>query len=299
MRRILLTGAAGFLGRQLHKRYGAEGEWLTLDRKGSGARLQGDLADLALVREAAAFRPDVVFHLASVPGAEAERDPGLSRRVNLDASLGLFAALAATGAKPRVVYASSVAVYGEAARTHAGRKTAPAPASTYGAHKRMVEIALTDHTRRGELSGAMLRLPGVIARAEASGFGSAFMSELPRALAQGRPYLCPVSPQAVAWWMSAPCAARALRHAGEIAQAGVLQPPALRLSVAEVVTVACALYGEPRRALVSYAPDARLEAAFGRYGDLDADFERSLGFADDGDARELLRAALEDVETPA
>ncbi len=296
MRRILVTGAAGFLGRTLTRRYGERGEWLRLDREiddgGPGAALRGDLSDPAVISAAAAFRPDVVFHLASVPGALAERDAGASRRINLDASLNLFAALAASGARPRVVYASSVAVYGEAAQSRVDSETPARPATTYGAHKRMVEIALMDHVRRGELSGLALRLPGVIARPRGAGFGSAFMSELPRALAMGLPYVCPVSPQAVAWWMSAACAAFNLMHAAGMDATGVLQPPALRLTVGAVFEAALALFGEGGRALVSFDPDPRIEAAFGRFGELDASAARALGFRDDGEALSLLRAAL-------
>lgn len=298
MRRILVTGAAGFIGRALTQRFADAAEWLRLDREidedGPGAALRGDFGDPEILREAAAFAPEIVFHLASVPGALAEREPDLSRRVNLDASLNLLATLAACPRQPRIVYASSVAVYGETARGRVGRETAAQPTSTYGAHKRMVEIALTDHLRRGDLTGVALRLPGVVARPQASGFGSAFMSELPRAFAQGRRYVCPVSPEAVCWWLSVEGAALALMHAAGIEQNGVFQAPALRLTVGEIIDALARRYGESRRDLVTFAPNAPLEAIFGRYGELDDDDERRLGFGDDGDADRLLATALED-----
>ena len=156
----------------------------------------------------------------------------------------------------------------------------------------MAEIALADHSRRGELSGIALRLPGLIARpGKTTGFGSAFMSELPRAYAAAEPYVCPVS-QATAWWMSVGCAARNLARAASIDVCGELQLPALRLSVAEIVDALSDLFGPDRRALISFNPDQRIEALFGRFPELATAKEEALGFAHDGTPTELITEAL-------
>ena len=255
--------------------------------------LQDRIDDLDALERARLPEYDLVFHLASVPGGLAEREPGLGRRVNLDASLDLFDRLASGGRRPRVVYASSIAVYGEVDDAPVGAETPTRPASSYGTHKRMTEMALADHTRRGDISGVAVRLPGLIARPErAAGFGSAFMSELPRAVAAGRSYVCPVSPQAVAWWMSVSCAAANLAHAAIANTCGNLQLPALRLSVAEIVDCLARIYGEERRALVSFRPDPRVERDFGRFPALATAREEALGFVHDGDATNLLQKAL-------
>ena len=235
----------------------------------------------------------MIYHLASVPGALAEREPALGRRVNLDATLDLFDRLAACGRRPRVVYASSVAVYGDMDGRPIGVDSPARPTSTYGAHKRMAEIALSDHSRRGELSGIALRLPGLIARpGKSAGFGSAFMSELPRAYAAGKPYVCPVSPESAAWWMSAGCAARNLLRAASIDVCGEVQLPALRLSVAEIVDVLSDLFGPDRRSLITFKPDERIEALFGRFPKLSTARDEALGFADDGSSITLIKEAL-------
>ena len=220
--RILVTGAAGFLGRALLRTLASrsrEDQITALDiappsnaeATGRISWLSGALDDRDTMERVGLQDFDIVYHLASVPGALAEREPALGRRVNLDATLDLFDRLAACGRRPRVVYASSVAVYGDMDGRPIGVDSPARPTSTYGAHKRMAEIALSDHSRRGELSGIALRLPGLIARpGKSAGFGSAFMSELPRAYAAGKPYDCPVSPESAAWWMSAGCAARNL-----------------------------------------------------------------------------------------
>ncbi len=143
--------------------------------------------------------PERIKHLASVPGGLVEREPALGRRVNLDATINVFERLAASRQRPRVVFASSVAVYGDMDGRPIGSDSPTRPTITSGAHKRMAEIALADFSRRRDVSGIALRLPGLIARpGPATGFGSAFMSEAPRAYAAGKPYVWPVSPRATA-----------------------------------------------------------------------------------------------------
>jgi D-erythronate 2-dehydrogenase len=303
--RVLLTGAAGFLGRALLRTLASrspDDEITAMDLMAPSSKaamagriswLSGAVDDREVMAKAGLQDFDVIYHLVSVPGALAEREPALGRRVNLDATLDLFDRLAASSRRPRVVYASSVAVYGDMDGQSIGAHSPTRPTSTYGAHKRMAEMALADHSRRGGLSGIALRLPGLIARpGKATGFGSAFMSELPRAYAAAEPYVCPVSEQATAWWMSAACAASNLARAASIDLCGDFQLPALRLSVAEIVDALSDLFGPDRRALISFNPDQRIEALFGRYPDLATAREETLGFAHDGTPTKLIKEAL-------
>ncbi|WP_315785443.1 NAD-dependent epimerase/dehydratase family protein [Bradyrhizobium sp. SZCCHNPS1003] len=302
--RILVTGAEGFIGRALLCRLltdmdGTDVTGLDLAVAppwASGDRLRwirGGLDDRAVLEQLGAAPFDLVFHLASIPGGRAEAEPALGRRVNLDASLDLLQLLAQSRHRPRVVYASSIAVYGALSQAPVSAQTEARPAITYGAHKRMVEIALADHTRRGDLSGIALRLPGIVARPRpVSGFGSAFMSELLHALSAGESYVCPVSPDATAWWLSAKAAVDNLVLAGKLDVCGTLQPPALRLSIAEVVASSVQLFGTARSAGVSFAPDARIEAVFGRYPELDASAELALGFAHDASVADMISNAV-------
>ena len=123
--RILVTGAAGFLGRALLRTMASrapDDEITALDvtansseaaAPGQFSWLSGAVDDREVMEKAGLQDFDIIYHLVSVPGALAEREPALGRRVNLDATLDLFDRLAASGRRPRVIYASSVAVYGE------------------------------------------------------------------------------------------------------------------------------------------------------------------------------------------
>ena len=173
--RVLVTGAAGFLGRALlHvlalRMPGDEITGLDLSNAPQSSAtdrvswLRGALDDREMMERGGIQDFDIVYHLASVPGGLSERESALGRRVNLDATLDLFDRLAASGRRPRVVYASSVAVYGTMNGSPISADSPTRPASTYGAHKLMAEIALADHCRRGDLSGVALRLPGLIVR---------------------------------------------------------------------------------------------------------------------------------------
>ncbi|MGO8910924.1 MAG: NAD-dependent epimerase/dehydratase family protein [Bradyrhizobium sp.] len=301
--RILVTGAAGFIGSALLKSLIGEPagpEIVAVDLAerpawAAAARVRwicGGVDNRAVMDAIFRAEFDLVFHLSSVPGALAENDPRLGRRVNLDASLDLLERLAAMSRCPRVVYASSIAVYGPSSGPVSSRMP-PRPAITYGAHKRMVEIALADHVRRGEISAISVRLPGIVARpGPATGFGSAYMSELLHALSAGKPYCCPVSPSATAWWLSVTQAVNNLIHAGAIAHCGAVQVPALCLAVDEIVEGIADVYGTERASLIQYRPDDRIEATFGRLPELDVADERELGFTDDGSVATLIRNAL-------
>lgn len=169
--RVLITGGGGFIGAHLADLLRERGELggrrigalaladQALPETAGETAIRGDLTQPAVMAKVATFRPDVVFHLAAVPGGASEADYALGRRVNLDASLSLFEALAASGTRPTVVYASSIAVYGTDLPDLVTPKTPLRPPLTYGAHKQVCEILLADFTRRGLLDGRSVRLP--------------------------------------------------------------------------------------------------------------------------------------------
>lgn len=310
--KVLVTGAGGFIGAELTRLLQARGrvgelpvsalaladQRLAKDVPEGALRIEGDLGSAAMLQRVAEFRPDVVFHLAAVPGGAAEADQVLGRRMNLDTTLALFELLVDAERPPVMVYASSIAVYGTALPAVVRPDTPLRPPLTYGAHKLACEILLADFSRRGLLDGRSVRLPGIVARPrEPSGLASAFMSDMLHALRAGERFTCPVSPQATAWWMSAPCCAENLLHAAamDVSRADPARAwplPVLHLSMAQVIETCAMLYGEDRRQLVTFEPNEKLEAVFGRYPPLDDSAARALGLHEDGSPENLVRRSL-------
>jgi nucleoside-diphosphate-sugar epimerase len=243
-----------------------------------------------------------VFHLASIPGGTAETQYGLARRVNLDATVALLERGRAQveeggGAPPLFVFASSIAVFGQMPGLVTD-DTLPRPAMTYGAQKLVGEVLVDDFSRRGWVDGRSVRLPGVLARPPArTGQLSAFLSDIIRELAAGRPFVCPTSPQATTWASSLPNVIDNLIHAARIdpAASGGRRTyilPTSRFSMAELVAAIRDVYGTDVQRLVRFEPDARIEERFGRFPPLDARAAEAAGFRADEDLRQLVRRAL-------
>ena len=311
--RVLITGANGFVGRLLATQVLARGvirgqrveRLLLLDTRLDEAvqdpRVRvhlGSITDAALIRRALADGIDAVFHLVSVPGGAAEQDYQAGYQVNLLASLELLDQLRNQARPPVLVYASSVAVYGATLPARMDEAAVARPQLSYAAHKLMVETALCDLARRGEVDGRALRLPGIVARPRApNGLRSAFMSDVLHAYAAGDAYTCPVSPQATAWWMSAQCCVGNLLQAAELSGLAwdterVWQLPVLQLSMAQMLDALASRFGEAGRELISFAPDPHLQALFGALPPLKTTRAKAAGFCHDGSAAALVRHAL-------
>lgn len=310
-RHILITGADGFVGRGLARRLLAPGV-LSDDARVTLADLrfgeapddprvrclEGSIAEADFVARACDGSPDCIFHLASIPGGTAERQIDLAWQVNVEGTRHLLEQSGAGGAKPRFVFASSIAVFGDLSADVADEGQAPQPRMAYGAHKLMGEILVADYSRRGVVEGCSLRLPGIVARPpENTGQLSLFMSDMIRKLAAGEPFTCPVGPEAASWFMSLSCCVDNL-----IQGACVELPtdpwrrtwtlPVLHLRYRELAAAIGAVRGTPIDDLLRYAPDERIETLFGRQPPLHAPRALAQGFRPDANAEALVRAAL-------
>jgi D-erythronate 2-dehydrogenase len=298
--RVVITGAGGFLGRRVAHLLAADPRVTALrlvDHAGlpdlpGAERLIGDLADPDLTARAIAGA-DAVIHLAAIPGGAAEADPALAHLVNIDATMALIGALRGRGV--RFVFASTVAVLGDALPPLVDDDTPPAPRLIYGAQKAMVETWLATLARRGDLDGVALRPAGIVARdGTDAGLKTAFLSRVFHALRRGEDITLPVSPDATTWLASVENVARNFVHAALMADLGprrVLTLPALTLRLDALVA---ALQSEfpVSAARVTHAPDPAIMTAFGRQPPLLTPAAEALGFARDADARALVRAAF-------
>jgi len=301
---IIVTGAGGFVGRALVDRLLARGETVVgvdIRPEGipAGARVvSGDIGSPALRDEAFSQGCTALVHLATVPGGAAEADPAASRRINIDAMYDWLDAAKSSGTRPRVVYASSIAVFGDPLPAIGVDDATPlAPKMIYGGHKAMMETAVAMMHHRGEIDGVTLRLPGVLARPKGpSGMKSAFMSDLFHALRAGEALICPVSQHATIWAQSVSQCAANLEHAltmrsdaMPITRAVTL--PALRIAMHDLAAEIARHCGVSS-GLVSYAPNAALEAAFGSHPVLSTQAADANGFEHDGTTAALVTHAL-------
>lgn len=309
-RRIVVTGAGGFIGgllvsRLLQDARFASAQVVLCDHALDAAikdarveRVEGDLCDSAVRGRLLEPGAEIVFHLAGVLGGAAEADYDLARRVNIDASLAILETLRTFENPARLVFASSISVYGPEDRAAYDDDTPAQPALTYGAQKRMIEVALEQFSARGWIDGLALRLPGIVARPDAdSQLKSAFLNQVFYAVAEGRDFAMPVGAQGTSWLISAQACVDALIHAAllpatRIGARRAFTLPAQRVRMNALVQTLHDRFPDSA-STVSFQPDPALHAQFANQPLLLTPYGDGLGFRHDGDLATLVARAFE------
>jgi nucleoside-diphosphate-sugar epimerase len=313
--RVVVVGGQGFIGQALVARLlggasidGRRPALITvldqqIAQRNPDARMryvEGDISERAALERSIEGGVDCVFHLASVPGGAAERDFELGMKVNLHSTLGLLEVLRLAGGAPKLVFASSIGVYGVPMPDVIDEATIPLPTLSYGAQKLIGEYLVSDYGRRGFVDGRSVRIPGIVARPPSKGMLSLFLSDLIRELSAGRSFVCPVAPEGMSWFMSRPCIVDNLIHAAQLSAAQVATQrswllPVLHLSIEDVVEAIARQHGREVLMRVSYQPDRALQAQFASYPPLLCPTSEAAGFRHDGSVDQLVTRALEPI----
>jgi D-erythronate 2-dehydrogenase len=260
--------------------------------------IQGDLCKHSVMTEIIGPRADIVFHLAGVLGGAAEDNYALSRKVNLDTSLNLLELLRDEVDPPRVVYASSIAVFSPPLPKVIDDDTMPVPTMHYGGQKRMIEVAIEQLSAHGWIDGVALRLPGIVARRGAdSRLKSAFLNTMFHDYAAGRDFTLPVSAEGRVWLLSVASCVQAFIHAaqlapGQLARRRAITLPALHVTMLQLINALKERYPESH-SRVAWSPDPRLEALFASQPTLITALADKLGFRHDGTLAHLIAQAME------
>lgn len=317
---VIITGAGGMLGQRLARALASRGSVngrsiavLTLADLEAPAEVEGvpvcrtmatDITDDkgidALLDSAP--EPAVVFHLAAVVSGAAEADTPLGYRVNLRGTQMLLEALNARGARPRFVFASSLAVFGGQLPPVIPDDQPTTPQNSYGAQKAMGEMLVNDYSRKGLVDGVSLRLPTIVIRpgrpnAAASGFYSSILRE-PMA---GERAVLPV-PRTLRHWFASPASAvGALCHAAEIETASLglnraLNLPGVSATVQEMLDALERTVGSEALSLIDEVPDPEIERIVTPWPQAFAP-ERalSLGFRAEESFDEIVEAYLREI----
>jgi nucleoside-diphosphate-sugar epimerase len=263
----------------------------------------GDFSAPGEAEKLVAERPDVIFHLAAIVSGEAEADFDKGYRINLDGTRRLFDAVRAIGDgyKPRLVFTSSLAVFGAPYPDPIPDEYLPAPLTSYGTQKAVGELLLSDYTRRGFFDGIGIRLPTICVRpGTPNKAASGFFSNIIREPLKGEEAVLPV-PETVKHWHASPRSAVGfLIHAATIDGARVgprrnLTMPGVAATVGEQIEALRRAGGEKAVRLIRREPDEtimRIVAGWPR--GFEAKRAAELGFRAESSFDDIVRIHIED-----
>jgi D-erythronate 2-dehydrogenase len=317
---ILVTGAAGMLGRKLTERLVRDGglngrqiDKLTLldvvqpanpaSFAGKTDMVTTDLSTPGKAARAIEDRPDIIFHLAGVVSGEAELDFDKGYRVNLDGTRALLEAIRASGDgyRPRLVYTSSIAVFGAPFPESIPDDFHLTPLTSYGAQKAIGEALLADYTRRGFCDGVGIRLPSIVVRpGKPNKAASGFFSGIIREPLAGVEAALPVSETVVHTHASPRAAIGFLMHAAGLAGDALgarinLSMPGVCCTVAEQIASLRRIAGERVAARIRRAHDplvARIVDGWPQR--IEARRARELGFKAESSFDEIVRIHIDE-----
>jgi nucleoside-diphosphate-sugar epimerase len=319
---VLILGAAGMVGRKLVERIVEDGgriagkavERMTLfdvvaPKAPDGASFEteaqaGDLGEPGRAEALVASRPDLIFHLAAIVSGEAEADFEKGYRVNLDSTRELFEAIRKIGGgyKPRVVFTSSIAVFGQPfPKDGIYDDFALTPLTSYGTQKAIGELLLADYSRRGFLDGVGIRLPTICVRPGAPNkAASGFFSGIIREPLNGQEAVLPVEESVRHWHASPRAAVSFLLHAATmdtapLGQRRSLTMPGLSATVGEQIDALRRVAGDKVAERIKRQPDPVIQGIVSGWAERCVPTRaESLGFKAEKSFDEIIRVYVDD-----
>jgi len=317
---ILITGAAGMIGRKLTERLAKNGslngapiDKLTLidvvtpaapkGFKGAVNAVTSDLAAPGAATMAVGPRPDVIFHLAGVVSGEAETDFEKGYRVNLDGTRALLETVRHAGDHyiPKFVFTSSIAVFGAPFPEAIPDDFHLTPLTSYGTQKAVCELLLADYNRRGFLDGVGIRLPSIVVRpGKPNKAASGFFSGIIREPLAGEEAILPVSDDVLHWHASPRSAVGFLIHAAGLTRQQLgdrinLTMPGVCCTVGEQIEALRRVAGDEVVARIRRAPDPLVERIVAGWPTkFDPRRALALGFKVEKTFDQIIRAHIED-----
>ena len=315
--KVLIIGAAGMVGRKLAERLAKDGTLagkqiasMTLydvvppevpEAKFATDALTGDLPAAGEAEKLVAGRPDVIFHLAAIVSGEAELDFDKGYRINLDGTRHLFDAVRAAQYCPRVVFTSSIAVFGAPYPEAIYDEFHTTPLTSYGTQKAIGELLLSDLTRRDILDGVAIRLPTICVRpGKPNKAASGFFSNIIREPLAGQEAILPVSEEVRHWHASPRSAVGFLIRAAEIDGAAIgprraLTLPGVSVTVGEQIAALRNVAGDTVAARIKREPDQLIIDMVGGWPqNFNAARAIDLGFKAESTFEEIIQAHIED-----
>ncbi|MBB4184324.1 D-erythronate dehydrogenase [Sinorhizobium terangae] len=319
---VMVIGAAGMIGRKLVERLAAEPGALgyevtrltlvdvvqapvpaTLSATSTAPAV--DLSSEGGAERLIASRPDVIFHLAAIVSGEAEADFDKGYSINLDGTRSLFEAIRHEGRNgpyfPRVIFASSIAVFGQPFPEKIGDEFFTTPLTSYGTQKAICELLLADYTRRGIFDGIGIRLPTICVRpGKPNKAASGFFSNILREPLVGQEAVLPVDENVRHWFASPRSAVGFFVHAARMDTASIgprrnLTMPGLSALVGEEIEALRRVAGEKAARLIRREPDPVIASIVAGWPtDFDARRARELGFTAESNFDEIIRIHIED-----
>ncbi len=315
--RVIIIGGGGMLGRKLARALGRRGEIggraithlaradivdpAPVEAPFPVATHRLDITDKAALDGLLAAGAEIVYHLAAIVSGQAEAEFDLGLAINLTGSLNVFEAARAMGTCPKLVFTSSIAVYGGEIPEPIEDWTALNPQTSYGAQKAAAEMLLSDYSRKGFLDGRGLRLPTISIRpGQPNKAASSFMSSIFREPLQGHEATCPVGPDYPHWYLSPRRCIENLIIAAEVPAEALGQDRCFALPgrthrIGDMVEAMRRVAGDAATGLIRWEPDPEVQKiVLGWKAHFNPVKALALGFVRDDSFEDNIRFFLED-----